>query len=239
MNRPGAINYQRIPKRNIMVARPAKPKAPTNKALNKKIKNIQNNLIELKRKDVFNNNTVIPNTGLLINGMNFTSGGTAPRSGFTINATSLTMKAVVTSDVDILSASVIRCIIFWDRQPNGADAILAGDNGVLDNGIVTNLIVTPRNLQTIDRYKILEDFTFVLNPSVVLDFDTVTGTTTTVITKSETINRYVKLSRQMVYDGTAGTIADSVTNSINVFFISDQAANQPTLLSGVRLYYKD
>lgn len=214
--------------------RPAK-KGPSNKDLNKKINHIKNNLIELKDQDVFNNGSVITNTGLLINGMNLTGS----RSGNDIQASSLTMKAIITSDIDTLVPSHVRCIVFWDRQPNGANAVLIGANGLLENNIVTNLVVSPRNYDTIERYKILDDFTFVLNPQQVFDFDVATGTTTTVIPVSHEVNRYYKLNRQMKYDAQSSSIADSMSNTINVAFFGDLAANQATLLSGIRLYYKD
>lgn len=234
MNKPGSVNYQRLPRRNIMVVKPKK-RAPSNKTLNKKINNVKNNLIELKPQDVFNNGSLIPNTGLLINGMNFTS----TRSGNEINASSLSIKAQITTDVDTLSATIVRVIVFWDRQVNGADAILAGDNGLLQNATVTNLTVAPRNYLTIDRYKILDDWCFSINPRVVLDFDTVTGTTTTVLTYTEVFSRYYKLSRMMKYDAASNNITSNVTNTINVALFSDSAANQPTIISGTRLYFKD
>lgn len=239
MNRPGSINYQRIPKRNIMVKR-TKPKAPTNKALNTKIKRVENNLIELKYKDVLNTASLIPVAGLLVNGMNFTSIGVFPqRSGLEINATSLSIKGSIVSDIDNLSPSRVRMIVFWDRVANGAVPVLAGDNGLLENNVVTNLVYSPRNYKTLDRYKILLDEIMILNPAT--NLTVAAGVTTQVLQVEKEIVKYVKLSRTMKYDGTAGDITDSTTNTINVAFFGDQAtaASQATYTGGMRLYYKD
>jgi len=240
---PGGKYHDRTPaKKNIsLVVRPRK-KAPTNKTLNKKIKKIENNLIELKYKDTFNNGSLIPNTGLLINDMNITNAGAAQlpvRDGLEITATSLTYKMLIQSDIDNLVASRVRVVVFWDRQPNGANAILFGDNGLLENNIVTNLVVAPRNYKTIDRYTIIDDNVHVLNPNQAFTVTPDTGITTAVIPITYCIEKYHKLSRQMKYDAAAGAITDCVTNTINVALFSDLAAEQPTLVSGIRLYYKD
>jgi len=221
-----------------------KKKAPTNKRLNQKIKNIENNLIELKYKDVFTNGSAIPVTGLLINGMNFTSynGGSAAnpvREGNDIMATSLSIKGVVKSDFDNLDASRIRMIVFWDKQPNGAVPTLLGDNGLLQNNVITNPLFAPRNYSTIERYKILEDYLFCLVPQEALT--TVAGVVTQVLENDMMLNKYYKLSRQMKYDNANGDVTDSVTNSINIAFFGDEATagEQATYTGGVRLYYKD
>ena len=169
--------------------------------------------------------------------MNFTISGIPVRDGLEINATSLTMKTYILADEDQLLASRVRCIVFWDRQPNGADAILAGDNGLLENNIVTDLTVAPRNYKTIDRYKILDDFIMVLNPQQAKTESA--GAVVTVFPMEVCFSKYYKLSRSMKYDGTGGTIADSVTNTINVAYFTDLTTNQPLVTQGTRLYYKD
>lgn len=217
-----------------------KKKAPTNKALNNKIKNIQNNLIELKYQDAFNGGSTITPAGLLINSMNFTSNsaGSIPvRDGLDIVASSLTMKAYILADPDQLVGSRVRCVVFWDRQPNGADAVLLGDNGLLDNTVVTDPTLSPRNYKTIDRYKILEDFNIVLNPQMAAT--EAAGAVTTVIPMEAHFNKYYKLSRTIKYDGTANDITDLVTNSMNVAYFTDLVTNQPLLTQGTRMYYKD
>jgi len=242
---PGGKYYERttMPKKNIMVA--TKKKAPSNKSLNKKIKNIENNLIELKYKDVFNSATAIPVTGLLINGMNFTSydGGFAAnpeRSGNEIRATSLSIKGTIKTDFDNLDGARVRMIVFWDRQPNGANAVMLGDNGLLQNNVVTNPVFAPRNYSTIDRYTILYDEIFAVTPQAGLTV--VAGVTTQVLEVNKIIDKYLKLSRQMKYDANnENAITESVSNSINVMLIGDEATagEQATWTGGVRLYFKD
>lgn len=218
-------------------------KAPSNKSLNRKIKNITNNLIELKYIDIAPTGLVIPNTGLLINQMSFADNVAPFRNDLEISSTSLSMKGFIgtTNPPGITRPTRVRMMVFWDRQPNGANAVLAGDNGLLENNVVTQLIFSPRNYKTIHRYTILHDELLLLTPQVVGNFTPASGITSTVLPVNRMLSYYWKLSRQMKFDGVLKTIADVTTNSLNIAFFSSEAitSNQPTFTGGIRMYYKD
>lgn len=221
-------------------------KGPTTKSLAKKVRKIENNLIELKWIDIALAATPIPNgSGVTTNSWSFpVQGDTAfTRNGNVINPTSFLMKLTLNTDPDLIEPCRVRVLVFWDRQCNGAVPTIQGinANGLLDDTVITDTTKSYRNLNTIERYTILSDKLYTFNPVLQLT-TTLAGavtTTTTVVALERTISARYKLSRKIKLDANAGAITDVVTNSLNVTIISDQAANQPEVIGSFRMYYRD
>jgi len=225
---------------STMAARDRKiAKVPTNKTLNTKIKRIQRN-VEIKHKDYEINGSAVTTTGLLLDDHNFVQEGDTniTREGAIIRATSLQFIGRFTTDGTILdTATRIRMIVFWDSQTNGAVPNLSGVNGILDVLTIDGLTFSPRQTNTLKRYKVIYDKIYTVNPQ--LDFVRLpaTGTITANVKVHKPFRLRFKLSRAITYSGNAGTIADLVSNGIYIFCMSD--SDTVGVSGGIRLYFKD
>lgn len=219
-------------------------RGPTTKALAKKVRHIENDLMELKWFDYAFGPTAIPVAGQVLEGhLLITQGDSVnTRTGNIINPTSLMVKLHLNPDVDNANATRIRIVAFWDRQVNGVTPTLVSvNNGVLDNTTITDTTITPRNYNTIDRYKIFYDKMITFNP-ILAETVTLAGavtTTTTVISLEKTVMKNWKLNRKLKYDANTGAMTDLVSNGVFVALFSDQAVNTPTVTGGIRMYYRD
>jgi len=214
----------------------------------KKIKQIEQKvnkvlfLDEVKFVDTAAAATAIPETGLLINAMNFTTqgDGVSNRDGNKIQATSLMIRAELRTDVDQVVPQRVRMIVCWDTQANGANMVISGllnTNPLMYASATVPGTFDHRFIQTMDRYKVIHDKLYTLNPQ--LKLTEAGGTVTDNQPISKNIIKYFKLGRPIEYNGNAGTVADLVKNSINVIFISDLAADQPTVQYNIRLHFKE
>lgn len=228
-------------KRNNTKRRPrrqSKTKAPTNKSLNKKIKHIENNLIELKHIDLFNAGTAATVAGVTEFLLPLGQGDTnILRNGNNIVPSSIQAKLQLFSDSLNVATSNIRCIIFWDRQCNGAAPILTGAGGLLDVSVITDPTQAPLNYDSIHRYKVIFDKIYQIVPQVPLTV--VAGTTTSVVQIIKQVNIYRKLGRQVKFSGTGATIASVLTNSLNVAYFTDNNTTAPLFQSAFRTYFRD
>lgn len=226
---------RRRPRRNM------KKKSPTNKTLNKKIKHIENNLMEIKFIDLFTN----PVTPTLAGYSDYISGvaqgdTASTREGNIINPTSFQFRGVMQADIDAGVLAQLRIIVFWDRQPNGAAPVLTGASttqSLLDTGVITNLILSPRNFNTIDRHTILYDKVHTLNPQVPLTV--VAGGTTQVASMGKFIKFRLDLSRLVKFNNTSAAITASVSNALHVAFFTEDNTDPPLIAVGYRMYYRD
>lgn len=218
-------------------------KGPSNKTLNKKIKKIESQ-IELKLVDTYQNGTV--NAGgvlTLLNGLTPGVEGTdQPNGGLIGNEchfTSLQLRGTIIGDKDYVDGPVVvRAIVFWDRQANGAAPVLAAASpapALLDVQIVTSPTEAPFMYQTQDRFRVLYDKRFVINPK----FGTVTNPPTSVFPEGILFKKKIKLGRKTKFDIPDGAITGIVTNSLYYALVSDAAANEPLVQTGLRVYYKD
>lgn len=220
-----------------------KSKVPTNKSLNKKIHHIENTLMELKFIDSFDNVSLIPPTGIQDYLIPVAQGDTASnRTGSIINPTSVQIRMSLETDVDQNAPCRVRCVLFWDRQPNNAAPTLTGASttlSLLDTGTITDTTLAPFNYNNKHRYHVLMDKVIQFNPQVVLT--TVTGGTTQVVQMERTKYIIKKLGRVVKYNGTGATIASCSANSLFIAYFSDvvAAANQPFVSAGYRVYYRD
>jgi len=216
---------------------------PTTKSLNKKIKRIENEFIETKFFDVYNAGTTIALAGIQDLLVGIAQGDTAStRTGNVIVPSSVQLRMAFSSDIDELSSSRIRIMLFWDRQPNGAVPVLTGAptiSSLLDTGTITQPVLAPRKYNAIELYSVLYDKILTLTPGVVLT--TAAGATTQVVLVDKQINLIKKLHRSVKYNDTTGVIGSIVTNSLYIAYFSDNANAllQPSLQAGYRLYYRD
>lgn len=223
-----------------------KKKAPTTVALSKRIKHIENDLIELKWKDdVWALTNLTPAGNLLSAYQYLVQGpGQSNRVGNKVSPTSLQFKMQIESSVVSTSPVLVRVFAFWDRQVNGSSPTFMGyNNGIFDDTTVTNPCFAPRNYGTIHRYTMLYDQVFTLTPRNWYS-STTSGGTTTVATLMPTLkylNKRFKLSRVIKYDTNTGTIADLVSNAFYVGILTDESdvIKQPSMSGAARMYYKD
>lgn len=205
------------------------------KNIDKKIKKMQNDE-ELKYTDVLITAQGISSTGSfhLLNGL--TQGDDAKnRDGREAVSTSIQGKMTFVSNTDDIGSTTLRMIVFWDSQANGAAPTAAT---LLDNSIITSFLIAPYHRDYQKRYKILFDRVFVLNPLQILT------TTAGTVTENQNITKYLSFKKQLsrtikFNSNNNGNIGDIVSNSLYVYFVSNEATNTPTVTSGFRFYYKD
>lgn len=218
-----------------------KKRGPSNKTLNKKIHHIENQLIETKFFDQFVNGTALAGAGVSDYLTAIAQGDTAlTRTGNVIWPTSVQIRLDISTDIDLLSSTQIRLILFWDHQPDGAAPVLTGANttqSLLDIGTILDSTIAPRNYNTIKRYTVLFDKRYTIVPQVVAT--TVAGATTQVLSITKQVDIFKKLSRQVKYNNTSGAITAAVTNALHFALFCDTVTDAPTYQAGYRLYFKD
>jgi len=213
-------------------------KGPSNVALNNKIKKINKN-IELKKCDVIQASTVISNTGSSLSTLTNIIQGTGEfenRIGTQINPTSIQIRCNFLSNTAILNASRVRMMVFWDRQSNGAVSPLtsAGISSLLDNSIITDLTMSPLNYDDIQRFTVLYDKVWNLNPQV-------STSATTLIPMSKFMKKKLKLSRLVKFTG-AGPVIPYTNSLVIAWFANNNGGSSallPTVECGARVYYRD
>uniref|UniRef100_UPI0040476664 hypothetical protein n=1 Tax=Limnohabitans sp. TaxID=1907725 RepID=UPI0040476664 len=211
------------------------------KNLEKNVRGIKNE-VELKYLDkAFTTTATTTGQLTLLNAM---AAGTTQitRVGSQINMTSLQYKFSVTSSTAIVTPTEFRYIIFIDRQANGAAPPISGDptSGAgtiaLLNNVLIDLIHCPRQYETFNRFKILKDKTFCLNPQVSTDL---ADPATTMVGVCKEIKGYIKLGQMVKFgNDTTAVIGDINTNSLYLLTFMD-VATSPVIAGGSRLYFKD
>lgn len=207
--------------------------APSNKSLHKSILKIQRG-IELKQHDLFLNAQVIDNVATNTLGcLNIIPIGTneTNRIGSDLHCTSVQFRARFTKDaVATVNVPLIRHMIFWDRQCNGALPLLAD---VLDLTVVTEPVLAPYNQEKQQRFKILYDNTFSMSVGTA-----VTAELNNLMFKKKkrALGRITKYNDVGTY---AGAITDIQTNSLCFIMVSTAAANGPLVSCGYRVCFKD
>lgn len=203
-------------------------------SLKRAVKKIQSEE-ELKHKDT--QSSVSPATAGTFTLLNDIAVGDAAnnRDGNDITSTSVQWRIRIVSDVDALAGFLLRHIVFWDAQANGAAPTLAE---LLDLTVVTVGTIAPYNRDTQKRFKILHDSTIDVNPDFSTAFTVATGVTTAVASKRLHEIGRAQTSRIVKYDGTTAAIADIVTNSLYSVWISDANVEAPVCQSAYRFYFK-
>lgn len=234
--KPGSINYQKFPKRNIM-----RDRKPTTQ---KKIKKVERrvakleNQIEWKYHDLkfaITDATTPPFTASL--------SGVADgddhdrRIGLEVVAKRLTYSVdIETAPAE--SATAYRLIIFWDKQSNAGSSYDVSTgvassttqikaSAVLDNLLDQDLVVAPFNYITSDRFKILLDKVIVINPF--------SGAMET----SRIIRGSIALSGAKIkYASTEGSSTTMASRNLAVILVASSAVVSTATLNS-RFWYQD
>lgn len=204
---------------------------------------------ELKWTDEYNASFVVPNTGLVYNIL--TPGpvqGVGPnnRIGNQINMTSLMTKILLLSNASSLDPTRYRVLIVIDKEFEIGNPQLGGaptSSAILDNSVVTDLTLSPRNFNNIKRYKIVYDKVFIQNPQTLLDYDPVTGNTTLYTRMSKYLTIHLKMKHRLQFLGPTNTIAELTGTVPLLYIVSDRTgvagAGEPLATVAQRIYYKD
>jgi len=195
---------------------------------------------ELKYFDRLLNTSTIPIQGslLLLNGIGQGFDQTS-RIGGQVTMKSLIWRYTITSAADITTGLAYRMLIVIDRQANGANPIIAappitsGDAAILNNYIVSDLWTSPRQYETIKRFKILFDKTYTLNPMVNA------GTLDQFQPVVKNVQGYLKLGQITKYDTVeVNNIGTINTNSLFIIHICNEV-DSINIEGGTRLYFSD
>lgn len=166
--------------------------------------------------------TTITNSGTSIFILNAPTLGTdaGNRIGREVSFKSVQLKLVSTINASA-SASLIRFILFVDKQANGGAAPSATD--LLEAGPTPYYAVTQLNNRR--RFSIIRDWTVPLS----INGDRIKVT-----------NRFVKISVRTIYDNsTVGNETDISTGAIYLMALGNEGINLPTLNITARLRYYD
>lgn len=244
---PGRFNRNRNKRRFGSKVEIIKKPVPRISTLNKKIKKIQDK-IELKYYDT-EYTASVSNSGVLHLINPLATGLTQiTRIGSEIEATSVQFRFTInTVPANLNGTQVVRMILFWDKQANGAAPTLAGNPvggtgtaALLNNDVITDLVYAPFQYENQERFRVLYDKAFSLSPKVWQEHD---NGTPTVITELLSVGlsgkKKIKLNRKVKYDGITGGIDTINSNSLYMAFVSTEASNLPVVYSGFRFYFKD
>lgn len=180
------------------------------------LKNLIN--VEFKSNEVTLADVAATNTGIiqLLNGLQ-KGDNINSREGRVVRWKSVQCLMKITMDSGV-SASIFRCLIVIDKQPNQTTLTMSQ---LLGASTVTSL----KNLDNRKRFVILKDELITLSSD-----------------KPEAmINYYRKIDMKTIYDASdSGNIADISTNAIYCVFLSDQtAALEPLVDATFRLRFID
>lgn len=240
----------------------SKKKYPTTKSLSKKIKHIENDLIENKFSDTYVPAINFDEQGIVFGLLDGITPSTSDpqsnqnvRDGTQIFPSSLQLRVKVTS-ASVPPGGIQQCfrmIVLWDKQPNGGQhPVMVGldangnpePDSILDvSGMNGNVgLYAPFNYNAIERFKILHDKLYTLPQSGLAMQTTLAGAVTTTNTLSTTvklINKYIKLGRKVKYANTEATapsagFTEILTNALYIGFITDTVSDTPTILPAIQ-----
>lgn len=217
-------------------------RVPRISTLNKKIKRIEDTR-ELKYNDVFRSSQEVDSAGVLFLMNGLAVGDTQiTRTGAEVQATSLQIRGSFITETSVNDPTTFRMIVFWDRQANGADPLListgVGTPALLFSPSGGRGVDLPFMYETQDRFRVLYDKRYVVNPLVIQTV--AAGETTAVIPVELNFKKKIKLNRRVKYDDINPQIDDINTNSLYIAFIStNQFVNNATVTFTSRFYFKD
>jgi len=178
------------------------------------------------------------------------------RNGNKIFVEKIDLKYSVVCNTALVGPVNCRIMLLRDQMPQGQTNSLSiagsqtilGANGVLDNSIiVSNPHLMPLALEMKDRYKVLVDDTFVINPYSPDVFSitnntsaTATMTATNVLDRTvQRLHPNIKVGMRSIFqDGTAN-ISSLLEGSLVLLAFCDQSGNLPSIVAGTRTYFKD
>lgn len=150
------------------------------------------------------------------------------RQGRKVNWTSLYFRGHVApnSGTNAPEGDVLRVMLVWDNQPNGA---LAAVTDVLSTANVTS----PRNLNNRERFVVLSDQTYVVGANAYT-----AGALTTGSPSPTYFSIYKKLQSSTIFGGTGSAITDINTGSLFLLRVG-KTANASLLSHTLRLRFAD
>lgn len=170
------------------------------------------------------------------------------RIGTRISCQGLYLKMNLRSrTAEITDPTIIRCIVFVDKNPGTGVSTapvlnsLVSPNGLLDNSF-GSISVCNTNWVARNRYKILYDKVFVLNPQTILDYDPTTGNTSLMFPVTQFYKKWIPLNDMPItYNGSGGASTDISSNNIWLWFgqSATPSAVGATVEYQSRLYFKD
>ena len=215
-------------------------RAPSNYQLNKKIKKLEDEQ-EIKYKDIWHTISAtrtpdVQGQVFLLNGTQVGPYVTGERIGSQIRATSLQLRGYFyipllgtldTPNTDTLRAPMIRLIVFWVTNPVGTPVIVGNSDtaldGVLDNiiGSTADNIFAPYQFQSYPAIKVLYDKTYTFKvPPIIRYNDGISANRPESTTPYVMINKKIKLSRLVKYNGEQSTISNMTNNALYMTAIS-------------------
>lgn len=183
----------------------AKKKIPVAPSVKKYVKKCMDRVLEDKYKTTDAGYTNIPSSGATFGDcLLITQGITdSTRIGSNIRIKTFTLKGFFTDTVP----NVVRIILLWDRQCNGATP---GVTDILNTATVNSQYNSDYVVgQGGSRFEVITDRRFVIQPTVsgAIDY--------------QLYNYTWKGDKVVHYDGTAGTIADLVSNNLVFLYIDN------------------
>lgn len=180
---------------------------------------------ETKYFDLSDGPITVSATGSMNTSLNLVPIGTGPdeRIGaeFRIVGVQLQGIATVTDTTGAMRADVLRCVVYWDKQCNGAAAAAT-------DILASASILSHNKLENSLRFKTLAQFTISLQP------EGCSGTNTTVVKRG--FKRNVRCSIPVVMD--IGTALSNVrSNNIGIMWISNNGLCTVTYRTRIR--FKD
>lgn len=226
---------------------------------NRRIKNVEKNIRKMKAEEelkyhelnIVLNPILVTGTLFVLNGI-AQGGGQNQREGAQISTSSLKVDLWLDTNFNNYGAAVhrsqqmIRILIFWDSQPNGADPPLLGDPfsntiGVLDTRVTGNPIIAPYMTESNVRFRFLYDRVFDMNAN--FGFASEAGEPPTAVTyygapKFFHFKKKFRLGRVTQYLGTGSGIAAINKNSLFLAVISKEPSIS-SMTGSFKVFYKD
>ncbi len=188
-------------------------------AMAKYLKGIVN--VEFKNHDQQVTAIAQANSALIRQLTNIAQGDTTnTRDGASIKIVSISFNYTINMNASA-TGTAFRVMLVLDRQTNEA-IYTAGD--LLEDTTPDDVIVSPYNLNNASRFRVLYDkvHVFSINGRFVGNF-----------------KFYKKLNLKLRYDNAAAAITSLTQSSLSLLTVSDEATNQPSLTSFIRLRYVD
>ncbi len=155
--------------------------------------------------------------------------GESQRDGRKIVLKSLHIRGAVSNQSfagsTLQGTALVRVAIILDTQTNGAQ--LSAEDVFLSTA---NVEFSFRNLRFINRFKILKQRLFIVEPKSAAG----DGTANDVAAAKTTFNWFLRLNIPVMYDGTTANIASVVDNSLHVICFSDSTFNDIKYASRIR-----
>lgn len=206
---------------------------PQNAKLERRVRRLEH-APELKYHDTYNNTSMYNNTTTFILLSNMGQGDDVEeRLGLEATVKFLNVKILLGLDASDF-AERWRLIIFWDTQANNAaPTLLATSNAslaLLDDNIIGNVLLSPHNYRTKDRYKVLMDKMIIQN------------TADSTAQEQRLIKKNFRLGGAKIkFGGTGTTVANSVSRALYCWAINsnDGVATNGAWQFTARLWYTD